>query len=142
MRDSPTIPRVGQGIRLLADRALAHGGWNYGNTSVFGRELRPQPGPTGQALVALAAVPGKHADRAVDPAVAYLKRVLPGVRAPISLGWGVLGLRAWNACPDTARAWLAESHAGHAGSPDASVGLGLLLLAAGETDLSRRETER
>src|SRR5262249_9989037 len=48
--------RVAEGVRLLYDRALPHGGWNYGNRSVFGRELRPQPGPTGLALLALAVV--------------------------------------------------------------------------------------
>ncbi len=135
-------PRVAEGIRVLLDRALAHGGWNYGNSSVFGRELRPQPGPTGQVLLALAALPGKAPDHAVGPAVAYLKRILPDVRAPISLGWGVLGLRAWNACPDTAGAWLSESHSRHSGARDIAAGLGLLLLAAGDPDLPRRDTER
>ena len=137
----PDHPRVAQGICLLLDRALGHGGWNYGNTSVFGRELRPQPGPTGQALLALAATPGKAPDRAVSPAVAYLTRILPEVRAPISLGWGVLGLRAWNACPDLAGTWLTESHSRHSGTRDAAAGLGLLLVAAGDNDLPRRDTE-
>ena len=39
---------------MIIDRALPHGGWNYGNKVVFGHELRPQPGPTGMALLALA----------------------------------------------------------------------------------------
>jgi len=47
-------PRVAEGIGVVLNRALARGGWNYGNTSVFGRQLRPQPGPTGLALLALA----------------------------------------------------------------------------------------
>lgn len=137
----PDHPRVAQGIRVLLDRALAHGGWNYGNTSVFGRELRPQPGPTGQALMALAALPGKASYRAVGPAVAFLRRILPQVRAPISLSWGVLGLRAWNECPDEAGTWLSESHACQAGSRDLAAGLGLLLLAAGDHDFLRRDME-
>ena len=49
-------PRVKAGVELILDRALDSGGWNYGNKSVFGTELRPQPGPTGLALLALAAV--------------------------------------------------------------------------------------
>ena len=133
-------PRVAEGFRVLVDRALAHGGWNYGNPSVFGRELRPQPGPTGQALLALAVLGNKAPDRIVNAAVSYLRRVLPEVRAPISLGWGVLGLRAWNQYPDKSEAWLAESYALHSGQTDIAVGLGLLLLAAGEYDLPRRET--
>ncbi len=134
-------PRVAEGFRVLLDRALAHGGWNYGNPAVFGRELRPQPGPTGQALLALAELRGKTPDRVVNAAVAYLRHVLPAVRAPISLGWGVLGLQAWNQCPDTSAAWLAESHARHSGDSDITAGLGLLLLAAGDHELRRREME-
>ena len=93
---------------MVLNRALAQGGWNYGNTSVFGRQLRPQPGPTGLALLALAAQASKHRPRSVDPAIAYLLRTLPDVRAPISLAWGVLGLRAWNASPAAAADWLSR----------------------------------
>lgn len=48
-------PRVGWGIGLIVNRAIPGGGWNYGNKTMFGRTLRPQPGPTGLALLALAA---------------------------------------------------------------------------------------
>ena len=43
-----------RGCCIIIDRALAHGGWNSGGKAVFGRELRPQPGPTGIAMLALA----------------------------------------------------------------------------------------
>ena len=46
--------RVDEGMLIITDRALAHGGWNPGGKAVFGRELRPQPGPTGIAMLALA----------------------------------------------------------------------------------------
>jgi hypothetical protein len=124
-------PRVTEGLRLLLDRAIPAGGWNYGNTSVFGRALRPRPAPTGLALLALAARAGLSRPRPVDPAIAYLRRVLPDVHAPISLGWGVLGLRAWGACPDDAEIWLARSFALHTARRDITLGLGLLLLAGG-----------
>jgi hypothetical protein len=126
-------PRVSEGVLLITDRALDHGGWNYGNKAVFGRELRPQPGPTGLALLASAAARGKVRPRTVDPAIAYLRQTLPGLRAPMSLGWGVLGLRAWSACPEEADAWLSQSFALHIHRRDATAELGLLLLAAGET---------
>jgi uncharacterized protein (DUF362 family) len=42
-------PRVVEGVRLIVDRALDHGGWNCGNKAIFGRELRALPGPTGLA---------------------------------------------------------------------------------------------
>jgi hypothetical protein len=131
--------RVDQGTMVIKDRALPQGGWNYGNTLVFGRELRPQPGPTGQALLALALCAGKGRPRSVDPAIAYLRQTLPTLRAPISLGWGVLGLRAWHACPDAALTWLAESYALYGARPDVTAGLGLLLWASSEAPWPLRE---
>ena len=92
-------PRVEEGIRVIENRALSCGGWNYGNTSVFGRQLRPQPGPTGQALLALAAHARNRRLRSLQPAIVYLLRTLPEIRAPISLAWGVLGLRAGTPAP-------------------------------------------
>lgn len=125
-------PRVAEGMRVVLNRALAQGGWNCGNTSVFGRQLRPHPGPTGLALLALAVCARGDRPRSVDRAIAYLRRTLPEVRAPISLGWGLLGLRAWNACPAEAADWLGESYSLHAGRRDVITGLSLLLLAHGD----------
>ena len=127
-------PRVRQGVSLILDRAIPSGGWNYGNTSVFGRVLRPQPAPTGIALLALAG----RADRspASTNAVDYLRATLPDLRAAVSLGWGVLGLRAQGACPAEAESWLAEAYEQCTGRPDATLGLAVLLLAAGEGALS------
>jgi hypothetical protein len=125
-------PRVAEGIALITDRALPHGGWNYGNKSVFSHELRPQPGPTGLALLALATRRGKVRPRAVDRAIAYLRQTLVDVRAPISLAWGVLGLRAWDAAPPDTEKWLNRSYASFTGRRDSAVGLGLLLLASAE----------
>ena len=36
--------RVDEGVRLLIDRQLESGGWNYGNTTVFGTELSSHAG--------------------------------------------------------------------------------------------------
>ena len=68
---------------------------------------------------------------AAPPAIDYLRRTLPSIRAAISVGWGVLGLKAHRACPPEAETWLAETYEHGTGKPDATVGLGLLLLAAG-----------
>lgn len=46
--------RMADGVRLLMDRQLPEGGWNYGNTLVYDQQLRPQPDNTGIALTALA----------------------------------------------------------------------------------------
>jgi hypothetical protein len=127
-------PRVNEGIRLILDRALDHGGWNCGNTTVFGRELRPVPSPTGMALLALAA----HGDRssAITRAIDYLLATLPTVRAPVSLGWGVLALRAHQACPVEADLWLAEAFETMSRRPQSTMSLALLLLAAGAGETS------
>jgi hypothetical protein len=126
-------PRVEEGLRLIRDRAVASGGWNYGNKSVFGRNLRAQPGPTGQALLALAA--GPRSDE-TERAIAYLLRTLPEVRAAVSLGWGLIGLRAWGVEPDGADDWLDEALAATAGRLDAPPRLACLLLAAGARTLT------
>jgi hypothetical protein len=127
-------PRVEEGLRLIRDRAVESGGWNYGNRSVFGRNLRAQPGPTGVALLALAGT-GPRTEE-IDRAVAYLRKSLPTVRAAASLGWGLIGLRAWGADPPEADAWLAEAHHDVAGRHDAAPRLAYLLLAAAPRTLA------
>jgi hypothetical protein len=126
-------PRADAGIELILDRAIAQGGWNYGNTRVFGRDLRPQPGPTGLALLALAA--RGDGSPAVARAVDYLLAGLPAIGAAVSLGWGVLGLRAHRASPPQAEEWLEAAYRKCIGRADAAMGLALLLLAAGGAGL-------
>ena len=98
--------RVKAGARLLIDRQIPSGGWNYGNTSVLGKELRPFPETTGMALHALA---GRVPRDAVEPSITYLQEQVSTLRTPLSLGWGVLGLKAWNAAPDKAHEWILET---------------------------------
>ena len=92
-----THGRVRAGIHLILNRSLRSGGWNYGNPAVLGRALRAQPGPSGLALLALEA----HGEETPEcrRGIDYLRQALRDVRAGTSLGWGVLGLRAWDACP-------------------------------------------
>jgi hypothetical protein len=93
--------RVREAIRMMLDRQLPHGGWNYGNTSVFGRELHPMPESTGAALAALA---GQVELRTVSPSLDYLQDEVGRLRTPISLGWGLLGLAAWERPPSNGKA--------------------------------------
>ena len=61
--------RVREAIRLLLDRQLSLGGWNYGNTKVFGQELQPMVDNTGVALSALAnSIPRPE----IEPSLQYL----------------------------------------------------------------------
>jgi hypothetical protein len=127
-------PRVTAGVELILNRALDSGGWNYGNKSVFGTELRPQPAPTGLALLALAAVNVR------SPVVArglnYLQTAVVNLHAPVSLGWSILGLRAHRASPDDADLRLAHACSRSINKADAVMGLALALLASGEPALS------
>jgi len=88
--------RVREAIRMMLDRQLPHGGWNYGNTLMFGKELHPMPESTGAALSGLAgAVDQVTVSRSLD----YLQGEVDRLRTPISLGWSLLGLAAWNLWP-------------------------------------------
>jgi hypothetical protein len=88
--------RVSDGVRLLMDRQLPKGGWNYGNTKVFGTELHPDPESTGAALQALVGlVAYEEARKSLD----YLRAEVDRARTPIAIGWGLLGLGAWGEAP-------------------------------------------
>ena len=92
-------PRIQEGQAMILDRQLPHGGWNYGNSSVFGKELHPLPECTGIALQALA----NDTDiQYVEKSLDYLLSKFPTLRTPISLGWALLGLGAWGLRPSNA----------------------------------------
>ena len=80
-------PRLEEGRLLLLDRQIPGGGWNYGNTAVFGQVLKPMPESTGMALNAL----GRKAPRedgAGKPGISYGLR--PGLAYPLVIGVGHL----------------------------------------------------
>jgi len=126
--------RAQDGLRLIRDRAISGGGWNYGNSSVFERELRPQPAPTGLALLALAGLDGPSPQ--VCRALNYLRHVMPGTRSSQSLAWGLLALRAWGQWPGEAESWLSEAYRRVTSMRDASTRLAYLLLAQAGCSLS------
>jgi hypothetical protein len=118
--------RVRDGVRMILDRALPDGGWNYGNRRVIDHVVSPFPAPTGIALAALA---GEPRDPHVERAIAYLRSALRRVRTPLSLGWGLIGLRAWGEFPHGADDWLRESAIDHLSRPPAPYLDALLTLA-------------
>jgi hypothetical protein len=120
--------RVRDGIRVICDRAIPTGAWNYGSGEIFGKPLRPQPAPTGIALLALAA--GESREGLVDDGCRYLRAALPRVRAPRSLAWGLMGLEACGQRPAEADAWLAESFARVKQNNPTPLDVAQLLLAA------------
>ncbi len=91
-----THPRSISGQHMLLNRQLTHGGWNFGSTTVFRKELHPLPECTGIALQALA---GNTHTRDIERSLDYVLHELPHLRTPISLGWALLGLGAWGLKP-------------------------------------------
>jgi hypothetical protein len=91
--------RIAEGSRLLLDRQLSKGGWNYGNTTVFGTELAAMPENTGLALSALS---GLTAKQNVSHSIALLKESIKTLKTPLSLGWAILGLSTWGERPGDA----------------------------------------
>jgi len=84
--------RAREATDLLLNRQLPSGGWNYGNTTVFGKELRPMPEYTGVALQALA---GRVGRPIIAKSLDYLKNQFKILSTPFALGWAVLALKAW-----------------------------------------------
>lgn len=121
-------PRLEEAFRLLRDRAIVTGGWNYGNRETLGAALRPQPAPTGWALLALALTGSR--DAVVEAGVKYLLTELPPIRSGQSLCWGTLGLRAWGALPPDAADWLADAWPKAATRSSEALEIAYLLLAA------------
>ncbi|MEN6451990.1 MAG: prenyltransferase/squalene oxidase repeat-containing protein [Thermoguttaceae bacterium] len=119
--------RFREAVKLLLDRQLPDGGWNFGNTTVFGRVLRPQVQSTGLALAALGGEPVRaKVQRSVD----WLSSRLSARVTAVSLSYALLGLAAHGVRPPDADRWLraaAEQTLAGDGSP---YNLALLILAA------------
>jgi hypothetical protein len=99
-------PKFRDGINMLINRQLPHGGWNYGNTLVYGKELHPFVDTTGIALAALA---GHVAKEKIICSLRYLQAQAEKCRTPLSLGWALFGLGAWGEFPSAGLAWLDET---------------------------------
>lgn len=123
-----THQRILEGQHMILDRQLTQGGWNYGNTVLFGKELLPLPECTGVALQALS----KTTDTTlIEKSIDYLIRELPNLRTPISLSWALLGLGAWGMKPSHSDELILESlHLQKKYGPFPLPALALLLCAA------------
>ncbi|HTM54554.1 MAG TPA: hypothetical protein VL175_11030 [Pirellulales bacterium] len=86
-------PRAEEARRMLHDRILPDGGCNYGNTIVFGQELRPHVQPTGLCLLALSG--RNEMTPRIERSLEYLRNELTHVPGTSSLCFAVLALAAW-----------------------------------------------
>jgi Squalene-hopene cyclase N-terminal domain len=85
--------RIQQGEALLYDRMCEKGGWNYGNSKVFGEALWPYPDVTAVALIALQDRVANEANRRSLLALQDMMREAP---SGITLGWGILCLKLYS----------------------------------------------
>jgi hypothetical protein len=86
-------PRAQEARRMLHDRLLPDGGCNYGNTIVFGQELRPHVQPTGLCLLVLAG--RNEITPKIERSLEFLRNGLSQVPGTSSLCFAVLALAAW-----------------------------------------------
>lgn len=97
-------PRTREAVALLIDRLLPSGGCNYGNTTVLGQTLLPQPAPSGLALAAL--MGERDPSGRIGNTIGYLQATLSAQTPSLSLAYGLIGLAAHGAAPRQAGHWL------------------------------------
>jgi hypothetical protein len=95
--------RLAEAESLIVDRCCKDGGWNYGNSNMLGKELRPYVPTTGVALLALQ----KKRIPVVTKSLAYLERAAVSESSAAALSLAVLALRAHGLAIDTPRTLLA-----------------------------------
>jgi hypothetical protein len=122
--------RIREGESMLYDRACEGGGWNYGNTNVYGVNVPPYPEVTAVALLGLQ-------DRRETPtnrsSVEAMRRMLAEVDSGFALSWAIACLAVHGQDTAAERRRLAESYrrTGFLGSTRT---LALALIASGSPE--------
>jgi hypothetical protein len=108
-RSSGFADRVRSAERMLVDRVVPGGGWNYGNTRVLGQDLSPYPDTTAWALLALRGVRDvEGVDRAVTTGLDRLVALIAENRSSLARSLAALALRAHGRDDAAWRAAIAE----------------------------------
>jgi hypothetical protein len=87
-------PRLTSAVAMLRDRTCPKGGWNAGNSEVFGVPLEPHPDFTAMALLALRTV-CRSDEPIIATALDYLHGRLVTSESLYSLAWAALAMSAW-----------------------------------------------
>ena len=85
-------PRAMQGRKLLLDRQIASGGWNYGNKEVRSTQLLPFWDTTALALLALQ---GSAESSLADISLRVLEKEAPDIKSLYGLSLAVICLQAY-----------------------------------------------
>jgi hypothetical protein len=81
--------RIHQGEMMIYDRMCNGGGWNYGNSQVFGEALWPYPDVTAVALIALQ---DHQVSQANQESLRALRRMMQETDSGLALSWGTICL--------------------------------------------------
>ena len=88
-RSEVSEKRIHLGVDMLLDRACVDGGWNSGNSVVYGVPLRPHVEATAIALLALQ---DERRSDVIQRSLAWLNKEVPRVDSVSSLAWCILSL--------------------------------------------------
>ena len=105
---SAARPTILEAEAMLYDRACPGGGWNYGNSTVYGEALAPYLETTAIALVALQ---DRRDDERNRAGLEALKRMLGDAASGLGLSWCILCLRIHGDDVSTWLRRLADIHA-------------------------------
>jgi hypothetical protein len=89
-----TEPRIQAGVRLLIDRRVPSGGWNFGNPFSKSHELEATLLSTSLALAALAAAGTPASKAAAEAGLPFIEAQLAGDASVVSLSWTLIALRS------------------------------------------------
>lgn len=81
--------RIQQGEMMIYDRMCKGGGWNYGNSKVFGEALWPYPDVTAVALIALQ---DRQSTQSNQESVRALRKMMQETDSGFALSWGTICL--------------------------------------------------
>jgi len=85
-------PRAVEGRKLLLDRRIPSGGWNYGNPNLDDKELLPFWDTTGLALTALC---GQADIDRLRPSLDLVEKRQDKIESLCGLAWAVISLQAY-----------------------------------------------
>ena len=88
-RSAVSEERIHTGVEMLLDRACVDGGWNSGNSVVYGVSLRPHVEATAIALLALQ---DEQRTEMIRKSLSWLRENAASVDSVSSLAWCILSL--------------------------------------------------
>ena len=88
-RSEPSEKRIRLGVDMLLDRACTGGGWNSGNSIVYGV---PLPAHVEATAIALLAMQDEERTPVIQASLGWLKQRSSGIDSVESLAWCILSL--------------------------------------------------